>query len=554
MKQYFFADKVFVYPSANAKDGGSDNSEKNLALITDKFTTANFVVRNKEVSLEEDNSLALSVSNSGNLIINKGACVINGYYVSIDETEILPDSIVQENIELGQDTLGKTYCVYINLHHDGSGLVRGSVKGDSGSLGTKDICYGVSYGILSEASYSNFNNKTNLLLGKVQFVLEDGNLSFDKNSIVLSPTRFAFIDSETIRDKEGRTVDQAIDVSLRKLSKLCYWNTPQDAELPNTTPDTELYVQSGALMFKPSASEEAYNLLDKIKCAEENKQTLAGTLGIQTPTNNGIAVEHARADHDHDNRYILSGTALSDTSIQTIKSYLTLSRKLTGYSAEFSQGLSSRSLDVGNGGMNISGILRSTKDIITSDSLTVTEAGSSKVVFYVASKESVPAAVLYKDLDVKGTITGTKVYNAVWNDYAELYKKADSSKEYEPGTVIAKVRGKDVYDEATYSDGNLVVGVVSDSYGHLLGGDKDKSLEENLKEYIPIALSGRVYVKVYKGAIIEEGDLLYQSGIPGRATGRSVKINECDRGFIIGKALESTDGTKDKILMQVMLG
>ena len=139
------------------------------------------------------------------------------------------------------------------------------------------------------------------------------------------------------------------------------------------------------------------------------------------------------------------------------------------------------------------------------------------------------------------------MYNAVWNDYAELYLKQDPDEVIEPGTVICKVKGKSCYTSSNQSNLNLVVGVCSDSYGYLVGGDENLTYEENLKKYVPVSMTGRVMVKVPKGVIIEEGDIL-SADINGCAYPRDV------RGQSIGKALESSDGSKDKILMQVFLG
>jgi hypothetical protein len=135
------------------------------------------------------------------------------------------------------------------------------------------------------------------------------------------------------------------------------------------------------------------------------------------------------------------------------------------------------------------------------------------------------------------------------NDYAELYKKEYPYEQYDEGTVICKVPGKNTYDISNFDNRKLVVGVVTNSYGHLLGGDKDLSLEENLQKYLPIALSGRVYVNITNGIEISEGDLLTVSTVKGAAT----VVAFPEHGTIIGKALESSDGSKDKILMQVML-
>lgn len=150
----------------------------------------------------------------------------------------------------------------------------------------------------------------------------------------------------------------------------------------------------------------------------------------------------------------------------------------------------------------------------------------------------------------KATISGYKVYGAVWNDYAELFLKDVSTKNYAPGTVICKVRGRDCYTESNADNRELVVGVCSDSYGMLLGGKEGNTLEQNLKEYIPVAVAGRVWANIRKGIYVREGDMLAVSRIDKGC------VIPCDRndlefGTIVGKALS---GNKDgKVLMLVSI-
>lgn len=91
-----------------------------------------------------------------------------------------------------------------------------------------------------------------------------------------------------------------------------------------------------------------------------------------------------------------------------------------------------------------------------------------------------------------GVLTCTKVVNAQYNDYAELFPKGE---ETEPGDLI--VLDLDSEEERyirSNRNNTKVVGVHTDEYAHLIGGD-NVSLEENLKRYIPISLAGRVKVK-----------------------------------------------------------
>ena len=108
-----------------------------------------------------------------------------------------------------------------------------------------------------------------------------------------------------------------------------------------------------------------------------------------------------------------------------------------------------------------------------------------------------------------GTLTASAVYNAVWNDYAEFFEKGE---ETEPGDIIALDETSQVerYVKATEKS-KLVVGIHSNTYGHIIGG-KD-SIEESEKTNIPVGLTGRVYVK-FKGKSIL-GEAVVPSDTPG---------------------------------------
>lgn len=146
-----------------------------------------------------------------------------------------------------------------------------------------------------------------------------------------------------------------------------------------------------------------------------------------------------------------------------------------------------------------------------------------------------------KKLYYNGYIYANRVYNAVYNDYAEYFKKGDS--DVEPGDVI--MYGSDnKYIKSQGEYNNLVVGVFSDTYGHLLGGEGNDSDEKN---YIPIGLSGRVNVKVVGD--VKAGDLLVSSEIPGVAKAS----NKYLPGTVIGKALENHSGNDiNRINMLIM--
>lgn len=139
------------------------------------------------------------------------------------------------------------------------------------------------------------------------------------------------------------------------------------------------------------------------------------------------------------------------------------------------------------------------------------------------------------NITATGTITGSKVYNAVWNDYAEWFEKDNEEEIFTPGEICIWT-GNGV-TKATKANDKAVVGIVSDSYGHILGGENLKDMEENNKKFVPIGLKGRVKCKVT--GPVEIGDLIVTSDI----TGVGIVNNNANNGIIIGKALENSNDT-----------
>lgn len=147
---------------------------------------------------------------------------------------------------------------------------------------------------------------------------------------------------------------------------------------------------------------------------------------------------------------------------------------------------------------------------------------------------------------VAGTITGSKVYNAVFNDYAEYFERGE---ETEPGDIIALDihSEQEKYVKATPINEMNIVGVHSDSYGHILGGetppDPDTSFEEhNIKNFIPVGLVGRVNMKIH--GIIQKGNPVSLSqDLPGVGV-----RNTSGFGKIIGFAVESNNNQETKLV------
>jgi hypothetical protein len=94
-------------------------------------------------------------------------------------------------------------------------------------------------------------------------------------------------------------------------------------------------------------------------------------------------------------------------------------------------------------------------------------------------------------------ITGQRIYGSYWSDYAEFFPKGE---ETNPGDLIMLNPHSDTeeYVAHTGEQDIPVIGVHSDEFGHIIGGedpiDKQDFLDYNLDRNIPVALAGRVHV------------------------------------------------------------
>jgi hypothetical protein len=143
-------------------------------------------------------------------------------------------------------------------------------------------------------------------------------------------------------------------------------------------------------------------------------------------------------------------------------------------------------------------------------------------------------------------LAGDMITNAVWNDYAELFKKHDPSVNYEAHHIIEVEPKSKTYKYSSTPNSKLAVGIVSNSYGFLLGGE-EQSTEKNLKTYIPVGLAGRVELWVI--GPIEAGDLITSSHIEG--VGMKSELDN-PKGTIIAKALD-TDLNEDIKKINVLI-
>lgn len=154
------------------------------------------------------------------------------------------------------------------------------------------------------------------------------------------------------------------------------------------------------------------------------------------------------------------------------------------------------------------------------------------------------------------TILGGRIYNAVYNDLAETYVKDNVDEIAEPGMVVSLNSETGKYKICDSYQDNLVVGVISDNYGILLGG---KTIDNNSSyvkmdcqdEFFNVGISGKILVNVL--GEVNPGDLLVSSSVKGIAT----VCGNPKMGSIIGKALSNSKKIEGKsykqCLMQIML-
>lgn len=131
------------------------------------------------------------------------------------------------------------------------------------------------------------------------------------------------------------------------------------------------------------------------------------------------------------------------------------------------------------------------------------ESTENATIYLTGVKEADGDAFYNQNINMNpstGTINATivnasKVYGAVWNDLAEWFERSDLDEVIEAGDICIW-NGNGVTKSSCFNDARAI-GVFSDSYGFILGGLKGlASNEDNIEQFVPIGLSGRVKVKV----------------------------------------------------------
>lgn len=134
-----------------------------------------------------------------------------------------------------------------------------------------------------------------------------------------------------------------------------------------------------------------------------------------------------------------------------------------------------------------------------------------------------------------GYFYATRVYNAVWNDYAELFKCSEPI----PAGRVAYMCGDGLVSPC--GDPQCAVGVVSDQWGYLVGGVGDHDPED----HVAIGLAGRVPIEMIEEVSL--GDM-----IAATEDGRGRKATKDDFGCVLGKCVGSdSQGRSNYITMLI---
>lgn len=93
-------------------------------------------------------------------------------------------------------------------------------------------------------------------------------------------------------------------------------------------------------------------------------------------------------------------------------------------------------------------------------------------------------------VNINGYVYATKMYNAVYNDYAECFIPKENLKYEEIKNRIVEIDNDGKIGIASKLS-IRVIGIVSDKYGYLLGGSEEDVISN---KKIPVGLSGTLYV------------------------------------------------------------
>lgn len=184
---------------------------------------------------------------------------------------------------------------------------------------------------------------------------------------------------------------------------------------------------------------------------------------------------------------------------------------------------------IANGTIGISNMSDDIKNILNNAILY--ENGAAKIKGNLVVNGNISAT----NNNCSQTITGFKVFNPVFRDFAEAFEYEGA---IELGDIVEISENGKVKKAVAFS--NKVVGVVSDSYAMCLGADEEEILN---KSKVAVGLLGRINVNVI--GKVKAGDTIVCIG-----DGKGKAINEDNveplHNCIIGRALETNNSLGNK--------
>lgn len=136
-------------------------------------------------------------------------------------------------------------------------------------------------------------------------------------------------------------------------------------------------------------------------------------------------------------------------------------------------------------------------------------------------------------VDVQGYLRATRVYNAIYNDLAECFDLDPKCVKDDVDNLIMELNENGMVQPATENSQN-VIGVVSDTYGYLLGGNLEDIQE---KKIVPLGLSGTVWVKADKEVLDTAKATMF---VVSAGKGKAKAVDDFDKhkGSIFGKIIK----------------
>ena len=221
---------------------------------------------------------------------------------------------------------------------------------------------------------------------------------------------------------------------------------------------------------------------------------------------------------------------------------------VTGANKEYWSGKADKSTTLGGYGISDAYTKAQVDDLlknVTIDTSNLVDISSSQTI--TGAKTFNAALHVNGNITASGEITGGRVFNAVWNDYAEWFEKENINDEFEVGDIVCW--GDNGVCVCRDANSPLVVGVVTNSYGQILGGECLSDMKDNSKKFVPVGLKGRVPVKVV--GKIKKGDIIVSSHIAG--TGIASDKSAVPVNMALGKALESSEDSSLKLIRMLIL-